>query len=111
MTDVEKLEMLKSLTGERDESVLSTYLAIAGNKVCRKAYPFDPTVTEVPAQHGYIQVEIAVYLLNKRGSEGKVATSENGISSTYEDGDVPPTLLREITPCASVIGGTANETS
>ena len=111
MTDAEKLEMVKAITGETDEAVLSTYLSIAGNKVCRKAYPFDPTVTEVPVQYGYVQIEVAVYLLNKRGSEGKVATSENGISSTYEDGDVPPTLLREITPCASVIGGTANETS
>lgn len=109
MTDVEKLVMLKSLTSERDESVLSTYLAIAGNKVCRKAYPFDPTVTEVPAQYGYVQVEIAVYLLNKRGAEGQTSHSENGISRGYEDGDIPPTLMREITPCASVIGGGASE--
>lgn len=108
MTEAEKQEMVSTMTGETDENVLSTYLSVAGNKVCRKAYPFDPTVAEVPAQYGYVQVEIAVYLLNKRGSEGKVATSENGISSTYEDGDVPPTLLREITPRASVLGEAAN---
>lgn len=109
MTDAEKLTMLKSMTYETDESVLSTYLSIAGNKVCRKAYPFDPTVTEVPVQYGYVQVEIAVYLLNKRGAEGQISHNENGISRGYEDGDVPSSLMREITPCASVIGGGASE--
>lgn len=104
MTDAEKLKMVKAMTGETDEDTLSTYLSIAGNKVCRKAYPFDPTVTAVPDRYAHIQVEIAAYLVNKRGAEGETAHSENGISRSYEDGDVPPTLLREIVPCASLIG-------
>ena len=49
-------------------------------------------------------MEIAAYLVNQRGAEGETAHSENGISRSYEDGDVPPTLLREIVPCASLIG-------
>lgn len=109
MTNDEKLAMVKAITGETDEDVLFTYLSIAGNKVCRKAYPFNPTMTEVPVQYGYVQVEIAVYLLNKRGAEGQTSHSENGISRGYEDGDIPPTLMREITPCASVIGGGVSE--
>lgn len=104
MTDTEKLTMLKAMTGEKDESVLSTYLSIAGNKVLKRAYPFDSTVTVVPDRYSYNQVEIAAYLVNKRGAEGETAHSENGISRSYEDGDVPPTLLREIVPCASLIG-------
>lgn len=104
MTDTEKLTMLKAMTGEKDESVLSTYLSIAGNKVLKRAYPFDNTVTVVPDRYAYNQVEIAAYLVNKRGAEGEKAHSENGISRSYEDGDVPPTLLREIVPCASLIG-------
>ncbi|EHO32983.1 hypothetical protein HMPREF0995_02921 [Lachnospiraceae bacterium 7_1_58FAA] len=104
MTDTEKLTMLKVMTGEKDESVLSTYLSIAGNKVLKRAYPFDSTVTVVPDRYAYNQVEIAAYLVNKRGAEGETAHSENGISRSYEDGDVPPTLLREIVPCASLIG-------
>lgn len=109
MTEAEKLAMVKAITGETDEAVLSTYLSIAGNKVCRKAYPFDSTATEVPVQYGFVQVEIAVYLINKRGAEGQISHSENGISRSYEDGDIPPTLMREIIPCASVIGGGASE--
>lgn len=104
MTDTEKLTMLKAMTGEKDESVLSTYLSIAGNKVLKRAYPFDNTVTVVPDRYAYNQVEIAAYLVNKRGAEGETAHSENGISRSYEDGNVPPTLLREIVPCASLIG-------
>ena len=104
MTDTEKLTMLKAMTGEKDESVLSTYLSIAGNKVLKRAYPFDNTVTVVPDRYAYNQVEIAADLVNKRGAEGETAHSENGISRSYEDGDVPPTLLREIVPCASLIG-------
>lgn len=103
MTDTEKLTMLKAMTGEKDEDVLSTYLSIAGNKVLKRAYPFDTTVTKVPDQYAYNQVEIAAYLLNKRGAEGETAHSENGISRSYEDGDVPPTLLREIIPFAGIV--------
>lgn len=103
MTDADKLTMLKTMTGETDEAVLSTYLSIAGNKVCRRAYPFDDTVTEVPDRYSCNQVEIAAYLVNKRGAEGETAHSENGISRSYEDGDVPPTLLREIVPFAGVL--------
>ena len=33
MTDAEKLKMLKAMTGEADEEVLSTYLSIAGSTV------------------------------------------------------------------------------
>ena len=105
MTDAEKLTMLKTMTGETDEAVLSVYLSIAANKVCRRAYPFDDTVTTVPSRYDFNQVEIAAYLVNKRGAEGETAHSENGISRSYEDGDVPPTLLREIVPFASVIKG------
>lgn len=109
MTDTVKLTMLKDMTGEKDEAVLSTYLSIAGNKVLRRAYPFDSTITTVPDRYAYNQVEIAAYLLNKRGAEGQTAHSENGISRSYEDGDVPPTLLREIVPMAAVLAWGVSE--
>lgn len=103
MLETEKIEMVKSMTGETSDGVVSAYLKIAGNKICRKAFPFDPTVTEVPEQYSLIQVEIAVYLLNKRGAEGEAAHSENGISRTYENGDVPPSMLRQIVPMCGVL--------
>lgn len=103
MLDAEKITLVKAMAGESDESTVSAYLAMAGNKICRRAYPFDPTVTEVPEQYSLLQVEIAVYLLNKRGAEGEAAHSENGISRTYENGDVPPSMLRQIVPMCGVM--------
>lgn len=103
MTDSEKLAMLKNMSGEEDEGVLSTYLSLAGNKVCRKAYPYNTEVTEVPEQYAHVQVEIALYMLNKRGAEGQTSHTENGISRSYENGDVPASLLRDIVPFAATL--------
>lgn len=105
MPEAEKIEMVKALSGETDEGTVSAYLRIAGNRICRRAYPFDPTVQEVPKEYGYTQVEIAVYLLNKRGSEGLLAHSENGYSDTFESGDVPSSMLRNIIPHCRTLGG------
>lgn len=90
-----------------DKIALSIKAAIDRRPDDKGAYPYDDTVTEVPDRYAYTQLEIAVYLMNKRGAEGQTAHSENGISRSYEDGDVPPSLLREIVPCASLIGGEA----
>ena len=103
MTNADMQTKLKAMTGEQAEEVLSTYLEIAGQKILRKAYPYDDAQTEVPAKYHYTQLEVAAYLLNKRGAEGETAHSENGISRSYEDGDVPPSLMREVVPCADVI--------
>lgn len=103
MLEIKKKEMVKAMTEETNDSTVSAYLGIAGNKICRKAYPFDPTVTEVPEQYHFLQVEIAVYLLNKRGAEFETSHSENGISRTYENGDVPPSMLRQIVPVCGVL--------
>ena len=105
MTEPEKISMVKAMTGETDEATVLAYLNIAGSKICRKAYPFAETEMNVPPKYDSTQVEIAVYLLNKRGAEGQTAHSENGISRTYENADIPASLLREVVPMASVIGG------
>lgn len=103
MTNADMLSKLSAMTGEQTEGVLSTYLDIAGNKILRKAYPYDDTQTTVPEKYHYTQLEVAAYLLNKRGAEGETAHSENGISRSYEDGDVPPSLMREVVPCAALV--------
>lgn len=102
MTDEEKLTMLKSMTEETDNDVLSTYLTLAKGVVLSRAYPYTEEY-KVPAKYDTVHVEIAAYMLNKRGAEGETAHSENGVSRSYEDGDIPPTLLRRILPMAGVI--------
>ena len=104
MTQAEKLMLLKAMGNESDtEEVLLTYLNIAGSKIINRAYPYGSDETEVPARYEYLQCEIAAYLLNKRGAEGQISHSENGISRTYASADVPEAMLSAITPCVGVI--------
>lgn len=104
MTESEKLIALKAMVGGSDtDEVLSTYLMLAGRKIIAKAYPYDPDVTEVPVQYEHLQLEIAIYMLNKRGAEGQTSHSENGISRSYENADIPKSMLRSITPNVGVI--------
>ena len=104
MTQAEKVKLLKAMVGESDsEEVLLAHLDIAGRKILDRAFPYDAEVTEVPARYGFLQCEIATYLLNKRGAEGQTAHNENGISRTYESADVPASLLNAIVPMVGVI--------
>lgn len=105
MTEEEKLTYLRVMVGNSDtDEVLSTYLLVAGKKIIARAYPYDNTVTEVPAQYDTLQCEIAAYLLNKRGAEGQTSHSENGITRYYENADIPSSMLKVITPHVGIIG-------
>lgn len=104
MTNTEKLDALRAMIGDSDEdNVLSTYLKLAGQKIIARAFPYNPGTTEVPAQYDTLQCEIAAYMLNKRGAEGQTSHSENGISRTYENADIPASMLKSITPCCGVM--------
>ncbi len=108
MREVEKLAMLRVMVGQPNEGdwsddVLISYLSIAGRKIINRAYPYDDTVNDVPNRYGYLQCDIANYLLNKRGAEGQTAHSENGISRSYEGGDVPESMLSEVVPHVGVL--------
>ena len=103
MTDATKRDMLKDMTGEADRDVLTTYLKIAAGIVLRKRFPFGTKVKTVPEEYDEVQVEIAAFLLNKRGAEGESSHTENGITRRYDDGDIPPGLLRRITPKGEVL--------
>jgi len=98
----EKLEMLKTMVDETDENVLMAYLNIAGDVILRRLYPYGTERTQVPSPYEVRQIDIASYLLNKRGAEGEVLHMENGMSRTYADALVPPSYLRGIVPYAQV---------
>ena len=105
MTEQEKITALKAMIGGSDaDEVLSVYLSLAGKKIIAKAYPYKDDVTEVPERYEFLQLEIAAYLMNKRGAEGQTAHSENGIDRSYENADVPESMLKTITPFCGVIG-------
>ncbi len=101
MTKEQKLSKISTLTGETDRDLLLPYLDMAGQKIIAKAYPFRSDVTKVPSKYEMTQIEIAVFLYNKRGAEGETYHSENGINRTYETASVPDSMLAHITPFVS----------
>lgn len=98
MTLEKQLVMLRAMVGTDDDDILSTYLDLAGQKIIARAYPYDATVTDVPAQYHALQCEIAAYMINKRGAEGQTSHTENGITRNYENADVPSSLLNTVVP-------------
>lgn len=102
---LDKLALLKDIYDDSEEdTLLEAYLAIAAEAVLNRLYPFDKTKTEVPDKYARTQVNIAVYLLNKRGAEGELQHNENGIDRTYESGDIPESMLKDIIPHCGVFG-------
>lgn len=83
-----------------NDAILSMYLDIAADKILNRRYPFRrPANAEVEPQYRQAQLEIAVFLFNKRGAEGESLHSENGVSRSYGmDTDVPAGLLQQVTP-------------
>lgn len=110
MTNEEMLARLQARTGETDTTLLTSYLEDAGAIIINKVYPFRDNITEVPKKYQYRQLEIAVYLVNKRGAEGQEVHIENGIHRHYGGSSIPAEMLKDVMPFAKVpIGGEANE--
>ena len=90
-----QLTKLRELLGNPPESdeVLEFYLDNASDIIC------DIRNSDI-VEKKYLttQIKIAIELFNKRGAEGQVGHSENGIGRTYESADVSPSLLDGITP-------------
>ena len=104
MTD--KLNQLKILLGKQgdnsEDDLLLMLLTLSGQKILERVYPYNDSIKEVPSRYATKQVEIALYLYNKRGAEGQISHSENGISRTYESADVPESLMKGLTPYVGV---------
>lgn len=97
-TKLEQLKVLLGISSTDKDNLLLMLLSISAQKILDRLYPYNATVTDIPARYEVKQVEIAAYLYNKRGAEGQTSHNENGISRTYESADVPESLMRGITP-------------
>ena len=104
MEDSEKKTYVQAMTDEKDESVISVFLEIAKSTVLNILYPYETEDDKMVWLKKYdsTQCKIAAYMLNKRGAEGETMHSENGISRTYGNADIPNDLKNEITPFAKV---------
>lgn len=107
MTADMKIDMLLRMLDDSntDRGILEVYLDIAGQKILNKMYPYKENYDgiEVPDRYAMVQLNIAVYLLNKRGAEGEIQHIENGIHRNYGSADVPDGMLKDVYPYAQAI--------
>lgn len=95
---IESIKTLLNIEDSTEDELLWMLLSIAKQKILDRLYPFDDTMTSLPSRYVPKQLEIVVYLYNKRGAEGQLVHSEGGISRTYASADIPEALLEGITP-------------
>ena len=96
---MDKITTLKTIVGdEYTDEMLSVYLEIAKEKILNIAYPYDKEIDNVPRKYNLLQIEIATYLIHKRGAEGQTMHNENSIQRLYDNADLPKSLVSQITP-------------
>ena len=110
MTIEKKVEMLRAMMAgdPTEDGILKVYLELAGQKILNRMYQFpefyeDYEGLEVPDRYLMAQLNIAVYLLNKRGAEGEIQHIENGIHRNYGSSDVPDSMLKDVMPYCKVV--------
>ena len=92
MLDEEMTAAVEELVDdERLSRFAGHYLGIAKGAVVSHMFPYSDSKEwdDVPAKYHARTVEIAVYLVNRRGSEGETAHTESGTSRTYESAGIP----------------------
>lgn len=105
MTDEEMISAVQSLVGDkRLEGYAEAYLQIAKSAVVGRLFPYraDAAWADVPERHHGRTVQIAVYLVNRRGSEGETSHSENGVSRAYGSADIPEGYFAGMHPAVGV---------
>lgn len=107
MTNDNKIEKIKVLISPdtASDELLLYLLEQAEGIILNRRFPFGvPEGAEMPRFYEPVQIRMAIELFGKMGAEGQLSHSENGISRTWEAGDVSPSLLRLIVPvCGSVM--------
>lgn len=109
MTLLERLKI--RIPEEENDALLNEVLETAREFILTHMYPLEDDVSKylVPLEYNSLQLDIAVELYNKRGAEGEVAHSENGVSRTYDSASVSAALTNRIIPRVKVIGSSGGD--
>lgn len=105
-TTTDLLEAVKTQVGDsRFDDLAEHYLNVAKWAVIERLYPYDQEKTweDVPERHWHVAVDIATYLINKRGAEGETSHTESGATHVYESADIPASMLRGLTAYVGVL--------
>ncbi len=99
---VANVKTKQEITVDTDDAMLALYARDAVNTV-NDIRAFSPTPDE-PYERKYegIIEEMVIERYNRRGVEGEVSSSANGVSRTYASTSYSPDLLANITPVVLV---------
>lgn len=100
------LETFKELLGNPNDSdvVLRFCLDNAEDIICDIR-----NSDKVEKKYINSQLAIATEIYNKRGAEGQTSHNENGLSRSYETGDISKSVISRITPIVKSLSGTVRE--
>jgi hypothetical protein len=98
MAQLDRLKTMLQISGNGEDGLLQELLESAKYAILSRRYPFGGIPDEFDNRYSDLQVRIAMHLYNKIGIEGQTGHSENGISRSFEEGDIPESLLGQVVP-------------
>lgn len=104
MKESAKVSMVKTLVmndAAATDEVINVYLSLAYDRLMDRIYPFGKDGKYLPDQYESTQCELAARMFLRRGAEGEVNHSENGVARTYRSVD-DNDLLARVTPYCEV---------
>ncbi len=101
MTQLERLKI--RITEKVNDAELEDILESAKAVILSRRFPFGEQPDEIEPKYKDLQIRIAVEMFSKRGAEGEIIHSENGVYRTYASANVSEDLLKEITPKVGVV--------
>jgi len=105
MTQLEKLKKL--IPEEVDDELLEYYLDEARSEYLTLRYPYggyETVLMEVEPAYLNWQIAAAAELYAKRGGEGEISHTENGVSRSWDSARLSSGLRSRIVPYVGVVG-------
>lgn len=103
MSENEKIALCQQMIPDANVTpgVISAYLNLSMQRIVDRLYPFGSVLMDLPSRYDMLQCELAVRMIARRGGEGEVSHSENGISRSWDSAD-DMDLLQRIVPFVGV---------
>lgn len=98
MTEQEQIAYISAHVNDSSvtETIIKAYIADAKDAVLKRLYPFKKDATTVPSHLDVTVCKLAVRYILRRGGEGELSHSENGVSRSYgsvDDSDILGTIV------------------